>query len=93
MPFEAPTVEAVVAAHIHTPFTPPNQVAPDISDPTSDALARAMAKAPAERFQSYDEFIMALEAARSQLLVNQLRGQAGVGAATVAARGRSWWRR
>ena len=32
------------------------------------ALARAMAKAPAERFQSYDEFIMALEAAKSQPL-------------------------
>ncbi|HEV8544347.1 MAG TPA: serine/threonine-protein kinase [Verrucomicrobiae bacterium] len=91
VPFEAPTVEAVVAAHIHTPLTPPNQVVPEISQPSSDALARAMAKNPAERFQSYDEFIMALEAARSQLLVNQLRGQA---ATAVGARGgKSWWRR
>lgn len=91
VPFEAPTVEAVVAAHIHTPLTPPNLVAPEISHPTSDALARAMAKVPAERFQSYDEFIMALEAARSQLLVSQLRNQDGIAA---PARGqRSWWRR
>jgi eukaryotic-like serine/threonine-protein kinase len=91
VPFEAPTVEAVVAAHIHTPLTPPNHVAPEISQPTSDALARAMAKNPAERFQSYDEFIMALEAARSQLLVSQLRNQDGIAAPTRG--GRSWWRR
>jgi serine/threonine-protein kinase len=94
VPFEAPTVEAVVAAHIHTPLTPPNQVAPEISPATSDALVRAMAKNPGERFQSYDEFIMAMEAARSQLLVSQLRGQAaGGGAASVGRQGRSWWRR
>jgi len=92
VPFEAPTVEAVVAAHIHTPLTPPNQVAPDISQPTSDALARAMAKNPLERFQSYDEFIMSMEASRSQLLVSQLRNQ-GAGDAVAARGGRSWWRR
>jgi serine/threonine-protein kinase len=92
VPFEAPTVEAVVAAHIHTPLTPPNQVAPEISAPTSDALIRAMSKQPGERFQSYDEFIMALEAARSQLLVSQLRGQAA-GATPAGRQARSWWRR
>lgn len=93
VPFEAPTVEAVVAAHIHTPLTPPNHVVPEISQPTSDALARAMAKSPSERFQSYDEFIMAMEAARSQLLVNQLRTQTGVGEVVAGRGGRSWWRR
>jgi serine/threonine protein kinase len=92
VPFEAPTVEAVVAAHIHTPLTPPNLVVPDLSQPTSDAIARAMAKSPAERFQSYDEFIMALEAARSQLLVSQLRGQT-TAVSPAAGRSRSWWRR
>ena len=94
VPFEAPTVEAVVAAHIHTPLTPPNHVAPDISQPTSDALARAMGKHPTERFQSYDEFIMALEAARSQLLVSQLRSQGTVSTTGGPARAaKTWWRR
>jgi len=93
VPFEAPTVEAVVAAHIHTPLTPPNQVAPEISAATSDALVRAMAKNPGERFQSYDEFIMALEAARSQLLVSQLRGQSTGGVGPAGRQTRSWWRR
>ena len=31
VPFEAPTIEAVVAAHVHTPLTPPNQVVPEVS--------------------------------------------------------------
>ncbi len=73
VPFEAPTVEELIAAHVHTPLTPPNHVRPDITEPTSDALWRAMAKNPADRFQSYDEFIMALTAARSQLLVARFR--------------------
>src|SRR5439155_1927261 len=62
VPFEAPTVEALVAAHVHTALTPPNLVAPDITQPTSDALVRVMAKNPPDRFLSYDEFTMALHA-------------------------------
>jgi serine/threonine protein kinase len=68
VPFEAPTVEEVVAAHVHTPLTPPNQVVPEVTEITSDVLLRAMAKNPAERFGSYDEFIMGMEASRSLLL-------------------------
>ena len=73
VPFEAPTVDEVVAAHIHTAVTPPNHVVQDISQATSDAIVAALAKDPAQRFQSYDEFIMALTAARSMLLVNQFK--------------------
>src|SRR6266481_675498 len=69
VPFEAPTVEELVAAHVHTPLTPPNMVVPDITERTSDALVKVMAKNPSERFLSYDEFSMALHFARSQLLV------------------------
>ncbi len=68
-PFQAETVEDLVMAHVQTPLTPPNHVVPEISQETSDAIMMAMAKNPAERFQSYDEFIMALTAARSKLLV------------------------
>jgi len=91
VPFEAPSIEAVIAAHIHTPLTPPNKVVPEITQPTSDALSQAMAKSPAERFRTYDEFIMALTAARSQLLVNHFRSQ-GTGG-TKPGTARSWWRR
>ncbi|MEW6158788.1 MAG: serine/threonine-protein kinase [Verrucomicrobiota bacterium] len=92
VPFEAPTIDEIIAAHIHTPMTPPHLVVPEVTLPTSEALVRAMAKSPAERFQTYDEFIMALTAARSQLLVQQLRSQ-NRGDGGPARGGRSWWRR
>src|SRR5664280_510010 len=90
VPFGAPSVEELVAAHVHTALTPPNLVIPEITQPTSDALVKVMAKNPADRFLSYDESRMAFEAARSQLLVQQV---------TQAAQGQSaksktsWWRR
>ena len=71
VPFDAPTMEEVIVAQVQTPLTPPNLVVPEITQPTSDALVRALAKNPADRFLSYDEFIMALEAARSLLLRQQ----------------------
>jgi len=73
VPFEAPEINDVLAAHVHTPLTPPNRVDPSISEFTSEALVRAMAKRPEDRFESYDDMIMALEAARSHLLIEQSR--------------------
>ena len=94
VPFEAASIDEVIAAHIHTPLTPPHLVVPEITRPTSEALVRAMAKNPAERFQTYDEFIMAMTAARSQLLVNQFRNQAKADGSSNRSTGtRSWWRR
>lgn len=90
-PFEAPTVEDLVIAHVQTPLTPPNQVVPEITQPTSDAFIKVMAKDPAERFLSYDVFIMALEAARSQLLRDHYAQGGDPG---KQAKGKtSWWRR
>ena len=73
VPFEAEDMNDVAMAHVNTPLTAPNLVVPEISKETNDALVTAMAKAPDERFQSYDEFIMALTAARSHLLVKRFR--------------------
>lgn len=75
VPFEAPTVEELVQAHVYTPLTPPNHVVAEISEETSEAIGKAMAKEPAHRFQSYDEMIMVLEAARSHLLIRQSQGE------------------
>jgi serine/threonine-protein kinase len=90
VPFEAPSVEELVAAHVHTPLTPPNLVVPEITQPTSDALVKVLQKNPADRFLSYDEFRMAFEFARSQWLVQHYSQDAqskGVKSKT------SWWRR
>lgn len=93
VPFEAPTIEEVIAAQVQTPLTPPNRVIPEITQATSDALVQAMAKAPEARFQSYDDFIMALTASRSQLLVNALRNQKKLTSAIKTGNGKSWWKR
>jgi len=90
VPFDAPTPDEVVQAHVYTPLTPPNQVVPEISQATSDALCRALAKNPGERFLSYDELIMALEAARSLLLYQQTQTP---NPDNEPKRMTSWWKR
>lgn len=89
VPFDAPTVEAVVAAHVHTPLTPPNEVVPEITQLTSDALLKVLAKKPQDRFLSYDEFSMALWSARSQLLIHMSQTEPP----KPSAKKTSWWRR
>jgi len=92
VPFDAPTPEEVIIAQVNTPLTPPNAVIPEITQPTSDALSRTLAKSPADRFLSYDDFIMALESARSLLLRQALLSP------TTSAKPKtkgitSWWKR
>ncbi len=90
VPFEAPTVDEVVAAHVHTRLTPPNEVVREITQPTSEALQRTLAKNPAERFASYDELRLALELARGQLLYQQSKQPPPD---STGGGGKSWWRR
>ena len=71
-------------------LTPPNLVVPEITQPTSDALVRTLAKNPADRFLSYDEFSMALETSRSQLLVKQYQNPQ---TAPKSKGLTSWWKR
>jgi eukaryotic-like serine/threonine-protein kinase len=87
-PFEG-NMETVIEAHVYTPLTPPDQVEPDITQPTSEAITRIMAKDPADRFQSYDDLIMAMENARSLLLVATFKA----GRSAQGRAGKSWWRR
>jgi serine/threonine protein kinase len=94
VPFEAPTVEEVVAAHLHGALRPVHELLPGITLPTSEAVSRAMSKDPRQRFPSYDDFIMALTAARSQLLIRQFAPQvAAETQATQQGPSKSWWRR
>ena len=90
VPFDAPTPDEVVQAHVYTPLTPANLVVPEISPATSDALIRALAKNPGDRFLSYDEFIMNFEAARSLLLLQQSQAP---DSSQQPKRLTSWWKR
>jgi serine/threonine-protein kinase len=59
-PFSGPTVEAVVRQHITVPPPPVTQFRPAVPAPVSDALARALAKNPADRFNPVGQFAAAL---------------------------------
>lgn len=92
-PFEGDSLEDVLRAHLLAPLIPPAEAAGGVTAPTSEALVRALAKNPADRYPSYDEFIMALTAARSQLLVGKFTGLTS--AADHHANGtnaKRWWR-
>jgi eukaryotic-like serine/threonine-protein kinase len=92
VPFEAPTVEELVRAHVQVELTPPNSVegAQDVTQLTSDALVKVLAKNPSDRYLSYDEFSMALWQARSQLLIQQTtQPPPSQGAKSKTG----WWRR
>ena len=89
-PFVAETNEEIVAAQVHTPLTPPNHVVPEITQLTSDAIAKSMAKEPGDRFASYEEMQLELEIARTHLLRQQQVQQAQ----QEQPQGKtSWWKR
>ena len=73
VPYDEPTVEETVWAHVKNKLVQPRKIISDISKDTSNAVVKAMEKKPDDRFQSYDDFRMALEASRSRLLVKRLR--------------------
>jgi len=89
VPFDAPTVEELVSAHVHTPLTPPNLVLPEVTQLTSDALAKVLAKNPKDRYPSYVEFIIDLETARGKLLIQQSTQPPSQSPKSKT----SWWRR
>lgn len=90
VPFDAPTPDEVVQAHVYTPLRPPIEVIPELSQPTSEVLCKALAKNPGDRYYSYEDLIMALEAARSLLLRQQSQAP---DESQQPKRLTSWWRR
>ena len=60
-PFTAATAEALVRQHVMTPAPPVTQFRPSVPPAVSDALMRALAKSPADRFNPVGQFSAALE--------------------------------
>ena len=73
VPFDAPSVEDTVWMHVKTRLIPPRKIFSNISKDTEAAILRAMHKDPTKRFDNFEDFRMALEAARSRLLVKRYR--------------------
>jgi serine/threonine protein kinase len=65
---ENENIDDMVMAHVNQALVSPAQFV-EVTPATNEAIVRAMAKDPKERFRTYEEMILALEAARSHLLV------------------------
>jgi hypothetical protein len=80
-PFMAETPLALLRMHSDSPLRPPRQLNPDIPDALEQVILRAMAKRPADRFQTADEMAAALLSASApptvvpRQPVSQLAGQ------------------
>jgi hypothetical protein len=68
-------VQETVNAHVHKPVKPPKELVPEISQATSDAIVKALAKHPKDRFATYNELVEALVAARSGLMVAKFEAE------------------
>jgi tRNA A-37 threonylcarbamoyl transferase component Bud32 len=67
LPFSGGGLTGVLLAHRDQPPKPPQELVPDIPQGWSNAILRALAKRPEHRFQSADEFRLALEATLASL--------------------------
>jgi tRNA A-37 threonylcarbamoyl transferase component Bud32 len=67
LPFSGGGITGVLLAHRDTPPRPPQELAPDIPPAFANTILRALAKQPEHRFQSADEFRIALEATLTSL--------------------------
>ena len=66
-PFMADTPLALALMHIHNPLRPPRQLNPNIPESLERIMLRALAKSPADRFQTADEMAEALHNALADL--------------------------
>jgi serine/threonine-protein kinase len=74
-PFQAETTHALLTQQLNESPQPPIEVNPNVPRPVSDLILMAMAKDPAQRFQTADAFAKALGS-----IANQLQPAASLGA-------------
>ncbi|MGH7516483.1 MAG: protein kinase domain-containing protein [Gemmatimonadales bacterium] len=64
-PFRGRTTQAILARHLHEPPPPLRIRRPNLPEAVEDAVAKALAKVPADRFATAAEFAEALRAAEA----------------------------
>jgi eukaryotic-like serine/threonine-protein kinase len=67
-PYDDADPQKVAVMHLSGEAVSVKTFVPTISDQTANAISRAMARYPADRFPNYDEFIRQLEDAKRRLL-------------------------
>ena len=75
VPFEGDSAVSIALKHLSEPPPRLAHVRPDIHPALEGAVMRALAKHPAERYASADEFIAALESARAAIASGTNGGQ------------------
>jgi serine/threonine-protein kinase len=87
-PFEGPTAQAVLAAHLSKPPRPLSEVRGDTPPEIATAIARALAKAPGDRFHSAADFRDALRLpARAAQRARRVPLSVGIGVAVLLLAG------
>jgi eukaryotic-like serine/threonine-protein kinase len=71
VPFEGESAVTIALKQVQEAPVPPSHYNPSVPAPLEDAVLRALAKDPAERFPDADSFIAALEEARAQIVAGQ----------------------
>src|SRR5437667_10534281 len=71
VPFHSTTIQGLLFQHVYTPPKPIREVNPYIPEILEHITAKAIAKAPGNRFQSAEAMAQALESA-NQFVTNQL---------------------
>jgi len=96
VPYDAETPLAVVLKHIQEPLPLPSSVRPDVPERVERVILRAMAKEPADRYQTAGEMVRALDgavraaeaAARTEPAIERTTPMPGVVRPTPRARAR-----
>jgi serine/threonine protein kinase len=71
VPFHSTTIQGLLFQHVYTPPRSIREVNPNVPEILGQITAKAMAKAPEDRFQSAEAMAQALESA-NQFVTNQL---------------------
>jgi len=72
-PFEADTPLATLMKHMHDPLPLPRQIDPSLPEPFEQIVLKALAKDPADRFQTCQEMADALEQIEYRTLSDEAR--------------------
>jgi eukaryotic-like serine/threonine-protein kinase len=83
LPFEGDSAVAVALKHLSEPPAPISQWRPDIHPALEAVVMAALAKDPAQRWQSAEDLAAGLEAARSQIEAGSNGGQDTAGFAAI----------
>jgi serine/threonine protein kinase len=76
VPYEAETPIAVVIKHITAPLPRPTEFNPALPEPVERVMLKALAKNPADRFQSVGQMVEALKQAVAEAIVHAVSVQA-----------------